>query len=47
MAVVQERVSHIEPFISKFNCDGIEYPSEIDNWKIFESNNQQIAQYVK
>ena len=34
-----DRVSNIEPFINKFNWDGIKYPSKIENWKKFESNN--------
>ena len=38
-----ERVSNIEPFINKRNWDGIKYPSKIEDWKKFESNNPTIA----
>ena len=38
-----EKVSYIEPFINKCNCKGINYPSKIDDWKMFEKNNPTIA----
>ena len=38
-----ERVSNINPFISKYNWKGINYPSKIDDWKTFEKNNLTIA----
>ena len=28
-----ERVPNIIPFINKYNCEGINYPSKIDDWK--------------
>ena len=34
-----ERVSSIKPFINKYNWKGINYPSNIDDWKTFEKNN--------
>ena len=30
----------IKPFINKYNREGINYPSKIDDWKTFEKNNQ-------
>ena len=38
-----EKVSYIKPFINKCNCKGINYPSKIDDWKMFEKNNPRIA----
>ena len=38
-----ERVSNIKPFINKYNWKGINYPSKIDDWKMFEKNNPTIA----
>ena len=38
-----ERVSNIEAFLNKYNWEGINYPSKIDDWKIFEKNNWTIA----
>ena len=38
-----QRVSNIEPFISKYNYDGIKYLSKIDDWKTFEKNNLAIV----
>ena len=38
-----ERVSNIKPFINKYNWEGINYPSKIDDWKTFEKNNPTIA----
>ena len=39
----EERVSNIIPFINKYNWEGINYPSKIDDWKTFEKNNLTIA----
>ena len=30
-----ERVSKIKLFINKYNLEGINYPSKIDDWNIF------------
>ena len=38
-----ERVSNIKPFINKYKCKGINYPSKIDDWKTLEKNNITIA----
>ena len=38
-----ERVSIIKPFMNKYNWEGINYPSELDDWKSFEKNNPTIA----
>ena len=38
-----ERVSNIKPFSNKCNCQGINYPSKIDEWETFEKNNPTIA----
>ena len=38
-----ERVSIIKPFISKYNWEGINYPSKLDDWKSFEKKNPTIA----
>ena len=38
-----ERVSHIKPFINKYNWEGINYPSKLGDWKKFEKNNPTIA----
>ena len=38
-----ERISNIKPSINKNNCEGINYPSKIDNWRKFEKNNPTIA----
>ena len=45
-----ERVSNIQPFINKYDCSGINYPSKTDDWKKFEKNNRTIPPnilYVK
>ena len=31
-----EKVSNIKPFINTCNWKGINYPSKIDDWKMFE-----------
>ena len=38
-----ERFSIIKSFINKYNWEGINYPSEIDDWKTFEKNTSRIA----
>ena len=38
-----QRVTKIKPFINKYNWEGINLPSEEDNWKKFEKNNVTIA----
>ena len=38
-----EKVSNIKPFINKYNWEGINYPSLIDDWKKFEKNNLTIS----
>ena len=38
-----ERVPNIKLFRNKYNWKGINYPSKIDDWKIFEKNNPTIA----
>ena len=32
-----------KPFIDKYNWEGINYPSEKEDWKNFEKNNLTIA----
>ena len=34
-----KRVSNIKSFINKYNREGINYPSKIDDWKTFKMNN--------
>ena len=38
-----ERITKIKPFIYKYKWEGINFPSEKDDWKIFEKNNVTIA----
>ena len=38
-----QRITKIKPFTAKYNWEGIDYPSEKDNWKKFEKNNLAIA----
>ena len=38
-----QRISKIKSFTNKYNWNGIEYPSKIDDWKTFEENNSTIA----
>ena len=38
-----ERITKIKPFINKYKCEGINFPSEKDDWKKFEKNNVTIA----
>ena len=37
------KIIKIKPFINKYNWEGINYPSEKDDWKKFEKNNVTIA----
>ena len=36
-------ITKIKPFISKYNWEGIHFPSERDDWKNFGKNNAIIA----
>ena len=38
-----ERISNIKPFIDQCNLKEIDFPSHINEWKKFESNNKSIA----
>ena len=38
-----ERITKIKPFINKYNCEGINYPSEKDDWKKIDQNNLTIG----
>ena len=38
-----EAVSNIILFINKYNCDGVNYPSKIDDWKTIEKKKLIIA----
>ena len=38
-----ERITKIKPFINKYKWEGINLPSEKDDWKKFEKNNVTIA----
>ena len=38
-----QRVSNIKPFINNFNCEGINYSSKIEDWKLFEKNNPALS----
>ena len=31
--------SNIKPFVNKYKWKGINYPSKMDDWKMFEKNN--------
>ena len=39
----QQRTSNLKPFLNKYNWNGINYLSKIDDWKAFEKNNLTIA----
>ena len=39
-------MTKIKPFINKFDWEGINFPSEKDDWKKFEKNNVTIAHNV-
>ena len=38
-----ERITKVKPFTNKYKWKGINFPSEKDDWKIFEKNNVAIA----
>ena len=38
-----ERITKIKPFRNKYKWEGINFPSEEDDWKKFEKNNVAIA----
>ena len=38
-----ERMTKIKPFIYKYKWEGINFPSEKDDWKNFEKDNVTIA----
>ena len=38
-----QRIIKIKPFIDKYNCEGINYSSQKDDWKKFEKNELTIA----
>ena len=38
-----QRITKIKPFINKYSWEGINFPSEKDDWKKFEKNNVTIA----
>ena len=42
----RQRVSKIKPFIDNYNCEVINYPSKIEDWKKSEKNNPAIAPRV-
>ena len=41
------RITKIKPLINKYNCKGLNLPSEKDNWKKNEKNNGAIVLYAK
>ena len=40
---IRKSIAKIKPFIHKYNWEGINFPSEKDNWKKFAENNVTIA----
>ena len=38
-----QKVTKFKPFINKYNCERINYPSEKDDWKKLEKNNITIT----
>ena len=38
-----DRITKVKPFINKYQWKGINFPSEKNDWKIFEKNNVTIA----
>ena len=38
-----QRITKIKPFMNKYSWEGINVPSEKDDWKKFEKNNVTIA----
>ena len=41
-----ERIIKIKPFISKYNWEGINYPSGKDDWKKIEKHNLTNIHFV-
>ena len=41
-----ERISKLKPYINKYNCEGINFPSGSKEWQKFERNNKTIAPNV-
>ena len=42
LSEIKKELNHIKPFINKYNQKGINYPSQINDWKTFEKNNPTI-----
>ena len=38
-----QKITKIKPFINKYNCEGINFPSQKDDCKNFEKNNLAIT----
>ena len=38
-----KKITNIKAFINKYKWEGINFPSEKDDWKAFEKNNVTIA----
>ena len=38
-----ERIENLEPFINRYNWDGITFPTQINQWSKFEKQNPAIA----
>ena len=38
-----QRITKIKPFMNKYNWEGINFPSEKDDWKKCEKNNGSIV----
>ena len=38
-----QRISKLKPFMNKYNWEGINHPSEKDDWKNIDKNNLTIA----
>ena len=41
-----QRITKVKPFINKYKWEGINFPSENNDWEKFEKNNQAIALIV-
>ena len=41
-----QRIMKINPFINRYNWEGINHPSEKDDWKKIEKNNVTVALHV-
>ena len=40
---IQKEFQILKPFINKYNWNGINYPSKIEDWKMFGKNNPKIT----